>query len=65
MGDGGFSRIKHDLVQDLMEQYGKGAYSYALERLVSYQNKNDDMGENLWRTVIADLDEHFKQGEGQ
>lgn len=65
MGDGGLARIKFELVNDLIEQHGKGAYSYALEKLVWYQDRNDGMGENLWRTVIADLDEHFKQGEGQ
>ena len=29
MGDGGYSRIRHELVQDLIEHHGKGAYSYA------------------------------------
>lgn len=63
MGDGGYARIRHDMVQDLIENYGKGAYTYALERIARYEG--DEMIVGMWKKVIEDLDEHFKQGEGQ
>lgn len=58
MGDGGYSRIRHGLVQDLIEQHGKGAYTYALQRIDQYEG--DEMIVGMWRTVIEDLDKHFK-----
>ena len=57
-GDGGASRIRHELVQGLIEHHGEGAYSYALQRLVQYED--DEMIVGMWRKVIEDLDKHFK-----
>lgn len=61
MGDGGYARLKYDLVQGLIEQHGEGAYTYVLERIAKHEG--DNYTTNLWRKVLIDLDEHFKQGE--
>lgn len=61
-GDGGASRVRKDLVDSLIEQHGKGAYTYALERMTTYEG--DDFIVDMWRKVLNDIDEHFKQGEG-
>lgn len=63
MGDGGASRIRKDLVDSLIEQHGKGAYAYALERIVTYEG--EEFIVDMWRKVLNEIDEHFKQGEGQ
>ena len=63
MGDGGASRIRHQLVMDLIENYGKNAYTHALERI--HIHEGDEFIAGMWRKIIEDLDEHFKQGEGQ
>ena len=57
-GDGGASRIRHELVQDLIEHHGKGAYTYALQRIDQYEG--DEMIVGMWRKVLEELDEHFK-----
>jgi len=62
-GDGGFARVKHDLVQDLIKHHGEGAYSYALAKICHYEG--DEFSQDLWRKILNDLDEHFKRGEGQ
>ena len=64
MGDGGASRLRYDLVQDLIKHHGEGAYTIALEKIVGYQDKGDDLSVNIWQKILIDLDEHFK-GEGQ
>jgi hypothetical protein len=61
MGDGGYARIKHGLVQDLIKQHGEGAYTIALERMAKHEG--DEFIAGMWRAVMNDLDEHFKQGE--
>ena len=58
MGDGGLSRIRHDVVEQMREMGDKG-YAYALERLLWYQEQDDEFGEKLWRDVINEM----KQGE--
>ena len=63
MGDGGLARIRNDLVNDLISKYGKGAYTYAVERMDAYKG-NAEMIE-MWREVFNKIDEHFKQGEVQ
>ena len=63
MGDGGLSRIRYELVNDLVNKYGKGAYTYAVERMDAYEG-NAEMVE-MWREVFNKIDEHFKQGEVQ
>jgi hypothetical protein len=63
MGDGGYARIKHGLVQDLIKRHGEGAYTYALEKMATHEG--DEFIAGIWRAVMKDLDEHFKQGEGQ
>jgi len=63
MGDGGYARLKFNLVQDLIKQHGEGAYTYALERMAKHEG--DEFIAGIWRAVMKDLDEHFKQGEGQ
>jgi hypothetical protein len=62
MGDGGASRIRHDLVMSLVESQGKGAYTYALERISTYEG--DEFMVDMWRKVLNEIDEQFKQGEG-
>jgi hypothetical protein len=62
MGDGGYARIKYDLVQDLIKQHGEGAYTHAIQRIASYEG--DEFLQGMWRNILTDLDEHFK-GEGQ
>ena len=62
-GDGGLARIRHDLVQDLIEQHGEGAYTYALQ--IIDKHEGDEMIVDMWHKVLNDLDKHFKQGEGQ
>jgi len=62
MGDGGYARIKFNLVQDLIKQHGEGAYTIALERMATHDG--DEFIAGIWRDVMKDLDEHFK-GEGQ
>jgi hypothetical protein len=64
MGDGGKARIQHDLVQGLKEEFGEGVYAYAIERLIWFQDQGDEFGVNMWRNVLADLDE-INKGEGQ
>jgi len=61
MSDGGASRIRHELVQDLIEHHGEGAYMYALERMHEH---DDEFSLDMWRKVLSELDKHFK-GEGQ
>jgi hypothetical protein len=63
MGDGGYARIRHGLVQDLIEQHGKEAYTIALQKMCHYEG--DGLSQGMWRDVLNDLDEYFKQGEGQ
>ena len=63
MGDGGASRIRHDLVQQLIRDCGEGAYTVALGKITQYEG--DDYIQKIWKDVLNDLDEHFKQGEGQ
>ena len=58
MGDGGLARIRHDVVET-MKEMGEGGYTYALERLLWYQDRNDEFGAKLWRDVINEM----KQGE--
>jgi hypothetical protein len=62
MGDGGYARIKYDLVQDLIKQHGEGAYSYALQKMCHYEG--DGFSQGMWRDVLKELDEYFK-GEEQ
>jgi hypothetical protein len=62
MGDGGYARIKYNLVQDLIKHHGEGAYTIALERMATHDG--DEFIAGIWRAVMKDLDEHFK-GEGQ
>jgi len=62
MGDGGYARLKFNLVQDLIKQHGEGAYTYALERMATHDG--DEFIAGIWRAVLNDIDEHFK-GEGQ
>jgi hypothetical protein len=62
MGDGGASRIRYELVQDLIKQHGEGAYTYALEKMATHEG--DKFIASMWRNILTDLDEHFK-GEGQ
>ena len=58
MGDGGASRIRHDLVQDLIKRYGEGAYTHALARMAEYEG--DEFITDMWRKIIQELDKHFK-----
>jgi hypothetical protein len=62
MGDGGASRIRHSLVQDLIECHGEGAYTIVLGRIAEYEG--DEFLADIWRKILIDLNEHFK-GEGQ
>ena len=62
MGDGGYARIKHGLVEDLIKHHGEGAYTIALERIATHEH--DAFVAGIWKDVLKDLDEHFK-GEGQ
>ena len=64
MGDGGYARIRNNLVQDMIKAHGEQAYSHALEKLVEYQDKGDSFSTKIWKDILNDLDEHFK-GEGQ
>jgi len=61
-GDGGESRIRHELVEDLIEHHGQGAYTYALGRMAEYEH--DEFIADMWRKVLNELDKHFK-GEEQ
>lgn len=56
-GDGGLSRIKHDIIEQIIEGWGENRYSYALERLLWYQDKGDDMGIQMWQDIINGLKE--------
>ena len=58
MGDGGASRVRHDLVEDLIEHHGQGAYTYALQRMAEYEG--DEFVTNMWRKILIELDKHFK-----
>jgi len=51
------------LVNDLIKNYGKGAYTCAVERMSAYEG--DELMVDMWRKVIKEIDEHFKQGEVQ
>lgn len=62
MGDGGLARIRNDLVNNLIKDYGQGAYTYALEKMATYDG--DEFMLSMWRNVVNEIDEHFK-GEGQ
>ena len=62
MGDGGLARIRNDLVNNLIKDYGQGAYTYALEKMATYDG--DEFMLSMWRNVVKEIDEHFK-GEGQ
>jgi hypothetical protein len=64
MGDGGYARIRNNLVQDMIEAHGEQAYSHALAKIVEYQDKGDDFSVKIWKDILNDLDGHFK-GEGQ
>jgi hypothetical protein len=63
MGDGGYSRIRHGMVQEMIEAHGELAYAMALEKVVECEG--DEFRAKIWRDVLRDIDEHFKQGEGQ
>jgi hypothetical protein len=58
MGDGGYSRIRHGMVQDMIEAHGESAYAMALERVV--ESEGDDFRQKIWKDVLKDLDKHFK-----
>jgi hypothetical protein len=62
MGDGGLARIRNDLVNNLIKDYGEGAYTYALQKMATYED--DEFMLSMWRSVVNEIDEHFK-GEGQ
>jgi hypothetical protein len=61
MGDGGLARIRNDLVQDLIKNYGKNAYTHALERMDIHEG--DEFMVAMWRSVVKELDEYFKGEE--
>ena len=61
-GDGGLARIRNDVVNGLLENWGDGAYAYALERLIWYQDRGDEDGEHLWKEVINELKEKDNEG---
>jgi hypothetical protein len=61
MGDGGYSRIRHDMVQEMIDAYGKLAYAVALERVVECDG--DEFRAKIWRDVLKDIDAHFKGEE--
>jgi hypothetical protein len=63
MGDGGLSRIRHGLVQDLLEHHGKLAYAVALEKVLECDG--DEFRAKIWRDVLREIDEQLRQGEGQ
>jgi len=63
MGDGGLARIRNDLVNELIKHYGKRAYTCAVERMSAYEG--DELMIDMWRKVVEEIDEHFKQGEVQ
>mgnify|MGYP003336381388 CR=1 FL=1 len=56
MGDGGLARIRHEVVEQ-MKAMGDAGYTYALERLIWYQDRNDESGINLWKDIINELKE--------
>ena len=58
MGDGGLARIKHEVVEQ-MRAMGDAGYTYALERLIWYQDRSDEDGMNLWQDILTEM----KQGE--
>ena len=57
MGDGGLARIRHEVVEQIIEGFGENKYTYALEKLVWYQDRGDDMGIKLWQDIINELKE--------
>ena len=58
MGDGGASRIRHNLMMDLIKQHGKNAYTVVLERKMEHEG--DEFIAGMWDKVLEELDEHFK-----
>lgn len=62
MGDGGYARIRHGLVEDLIKRHGEGAYTIALGRIATHEG--DEFSVKIWKDILNDLDKHFK-GEGQ
>lgn len=57
MGDGGLARIRHEVVENLIENWGESAYTYAVEKLIWYEDKGDEFGYALWKEVINELKE--------
>lgn len=57
MGDGGLARIKHEVVEQIIEGFGERKYAYALEQLLWYQEKGDNMGIEMWQDIIKQLKE--------
>ena len=63
MGDGGLARIRYQLMTDLINQHGKGAYTVVLERKMEHEG--DEFIAGMWDKVLEELDDYFKQGEEQ
>ena len=51
--------VRHTLVMDLIENHGKGAHAYALEKLLQYQD--DELIVGMWRKVLNELDEYNQE----
>jgi len=64
MGDGGYARIKHEVVEQIIDAFGEHRYTYALEKLMWYQDKGDDMGIKMWKEIINDLKEKDNESIG-
>jgi hypothetical protein len=63
MGDGGYARIRHGMAMEMIEIHGHLAYAHALEKVVECDG--DEFRAKIWRDVLNDIDEYFKQGEEQ
>jgi len=57
MGDGGLARIKHEVVEQLIDAFGENKYTYALEKVMWYQDRGDEMGVQMWQDIIKQLKE--------
>lgn len=54
---------RHLLVEQIIKSYGKGAHAYALERMLQYED--DGLIHDMWRKVLAELDEYNQQECGK
>lgn len=56
--------FNQDLTRATIEFNGDKAHLYALERFLEFEKRGDDLGMNMWRNVLNDLDE-LNKGEAK